>query len=83
MEDIDDTTITSLVATSSNIDCDSYLRLRVRNTMTLSATVPEVTFSNFAMKVFGSLTVGPDVTFTGVEDAVSPLKMYEISGSFK
>ena len=68
---VDDTLVTGLTIESSTFDCDEYTRFRVRNTMSLKATVPTVQFSNFSLKVLGDLSVEPDVVFTGVEDEVS------------
>ena len=71
LADVDDTAITSLVITASPFECDEYTRFRVRNGMTLTATVPEVVFSKFSLKVVaGNLTVEPDVVFTGVVEEV-------------
>ena len=63
---IDDTTVTEITVTSPTIECSDYTRFRVRNTMTLSATVSDVTFSNMSFKVLGELTVQPNVLFTDV-----------------
>lgn len=73
LADVDDTTITSLTITTSPFECDEYLRFRVRNSMTLEATVPEVVFSNLSLKVLGNLTVDADVTFSDVLEQVSQL----------
>lgn len=70
LADIDDTSVTALTIGSSTFACDEYTRFRVRNTMTLKATVPEVEFGNFSLKVLGDLTVEPDVMFNGVVDQV-------------
>ena len=70
LADIDDTTVTSLTITSSTFECDSYTRFRVRNDMVLKSDAA-VNFSNFALKVLGTLTVEPDVTFRGVTEQVS------------
>lgn len=70
LADIDDTTVTSLTITSSDFACDSYTRFRVRNDMVLKAD-SEVVFSNFALKVLGTLTVEPNVTFQDVVEQVS------------
>ena len=64
LADIDDTTVTSLTITSSTFECDSYTRFRVRNDMVLKSDAA-VNFSNFALKVLGTLTVESDVTFRG------------------
>lgn len=63
---VDEDTVTVLTVTSSTLVCSKYTRFRVRNGMILSAVVPEVTFSNFAFKVLGELTVEPDVIFKDV-----------------
>ncbi|CAM9393056.1 unnamed protein product [Sphacelaria rigidula] len=63
---IDDTTVTEITVTSPTIECNDYTRFRVRNAMTLSATVPDVTFSNMAFKVLGELTVQPNVVMKDV-----------------
>ena len=77
LDEADDTAITSLVITASPFECDEYTRFRIRNGMTLTATVPEVVFSDFSLKVVaGNLTVEPDVVFTGVFEQVrNPLIM--------
>ncbi|CAM9828349.1 unnamed protein product, partial [Hapterophycus canaliculatus] len=72
LSDVDDTLATVLTIDSSTFVCDEYTRFRVRNTMTLKATVSSVDFSNFSLKVLGELTVEPDVLFSGVVDQVSP-----------
>ena len=65
---------TSLVIKASPFVCDEYTRFRVRNGMTLAATVPEVLFSNFSLKVVGGdLTVEPDVVFNDVLEQVRAL----------
>ena len=70
LEEIDDTTVTSLTITSTPFACDSYTRFRVRNDMVLKSD-SAVEFSNFALKVLGTLKVEPDVTFQDVTDQVS------------
>lgn len=70
LADVDDTTVTSLTITSTPFQCDSYTRFRVRNDMLLKSDSP-VVFSNFALKVLGTLTVEPDVTFQDVTEQVS------------
>ncbi len=59
-----------LTIDTSTFSCDEYTRFRVRNTMTLKASVPAVEFSNFSLKVLGELTVEPDVVFSGVVEQV-------------
>ena len=68
---VDDATITSLTITSSDFECDSYTRFRVRNDMTLKSDSP-VVFTNFALKVLSDLTVlvEPDVTFQNATEQV-------------
>ncbi|CAN0364039.1 unnamed protein product, partial [Ascophyllum nodosum] len=64
---VDDTVATYLVITASPFSCDEYTRFRVRNGMTLTATVSGVVFSNFSRQVVGGdLTVEPDVVFNDV-----------------
>ncbi|CAN0041719.1 unnamed protein product, partial [Ectocarpus sp. 8 AP-2014] len=70
LADVDDTRVTGLTIDTSTFACDEYTRFRVRNAMTLKATVPAVEFGNFSLKVLGELTVEPDVTFKGVVDQV-------------
>lgn len=70
LADVDDTLATGLTIDNSTFACDEYTRFRVRNTMSLKATVPAVEFSNFSLKVLGELTVEPDVDFTGVVEQV-------------
>ncbi|CAM9270131.1 unnamed protein product, partial [Laminaria digitata] len=67
LKDIDDTTVTSVTITSTPFECDSYTRFRVRNSMVLKSDSP-VEFTNFALKVLGTLTVEPDVTFQDVTE---------------
>lgn len=76
LADVDDTLVTGLTVGSSTFACDEYTRFRVRNTMTLKASVPEVAFSNFSLKVFGELIVEPDVGFSGVVDQVRAEETY-------
>eukprot|EP00904_Undaria_pinnatifida_P003568 jgi/Undpi1/13211/HiC_scaffold_8.g02873.m1 len=52
-------------------DVTSYTRLSIRSEMVLKSTVGAVTFSNLGLKIYGKLTVEPDVTFTGIDDAAS------------
>lgn len=63
---VDDNTVTEIALTTDTIDCSDYTRFRVRNTMTLSATASEVTFSNVAFKVLGDLTVQPNMVLKDV-----------------
>eukprot|EP00903_Cladosiphon_okamuranus_P012900 g12044.t1 len=70
LADVDDTLATGLTIESSSFVCDEYTRFRVRNTMTLKATVPTVEFGNFSLKVLGDLTVEPDVVFEDVVEQV-------------
>lgn len=69
---VDDDIATGLTITADAIDCSVYTRFRVRNGMIITATVPEVTFSNFSLKVLGDLTVEPGVVFQSVYNEVSP-----------
>ncbi|CAB1113980.1 unnamed protein product [Ectocarpus sp. CCAP 1310/34] len=57
---------TEVTITEADFACDEYTRLSIRSNMVLKSSVGKVTFSNFALKVYGSLTVEPDVVFTGV-----------------
>eukprot|EP00752_Nemacystus_decipiens_P008426 g7530.t1 len=52
--------------TSSDFSCEKYTRVSIRTDMVLKSSVGKVSFNNFALKVYGSLTVEPDVSFTGV-----------------
>ena len=70
LADIDDTTVSSLTITSTPFECESYTRFRVRNNMVLKSDAA-VEFSNFALKVLGTLTVEPAVTFQDVTEQVS------------
>ena len=70
-EAVDRKTETEVIITTADFQCDSYTRLSIRSEMVLKSTVGAVTFSNLALKVYGSLTVEPDVTFTGITDVVS------------
>eukprot|EP00904_Undaria_pinnatifida_P003569 jgi/Undpi1/13212/HiC_scaffold_8.g02874.m1 len=54
------------VNTTADFRCDSYTRLSIRSEMVLNSTVGAVTFSNLALKIYGKLTVEPDVTFTEI-----------------
>ena len=75
---LDEDTLTSLVVTSSPIECDDYLRFVVRNDMTLSAPVPEVVLSNIALKIKDGLEVviEPDIVFRDVYQVVSSVKYF-------
>ena len=77
LRDIDDTTVTSLTITSTPFECNSYTRFPVRNDMVLKSDSP-VEFSNFALKVLGSLTVEPAVTFQDVTEQVSANSLFLI-----
>lgn len=57
--------------TTADFACAEYTRLSVRTDMVLKSSVGKVTFTNLALKVYGSLTVEPDVVFTGVTLVVS------------
>ena len=75
---VDETALTSLIVTSSPIECEDYLRFVVRNDMTLSATVPEVVLSNIALEIKSGLTVEiePDIVFKDVFEVVSFCYVY-------
>lgn len=62
---------TEVTITNADITCDEYTRLSIRTDMVLKSSVGKVTFSNLSLKVWESLTVEPDVVFTGVTLAVS------------
>lgn len=70
---IDDRVATGLAITSKAVDCSTYTSFIVRNAMTVTATVPEVTLSNFSLQVLGELTIEPDVIFQIVDQEVSCL----------
>ena len=70
-EAVDRKTETEVTITAADFQCSSYTRLSIRSEMVLKSTVGAVTFSNLALKIYGSLTVEPDVTFTGITDVVS------------
>lgn len=74
---VDEMEATSLVITSTPIECDDYLRFVVRNDMTLTATVSEVVLSNIALKVKDDLEVviEPDIVFRDVSGVVSSLPL--------
>ena len=74
---IDDNTVTSLTITSTPFECDSYTRFPVRNDMVLKSDAA-VEFSNFALKVLGTLTVEPEVTFGGVTRQVQEWQYAQI-----
>lgn len=67
---VDRKVVTEVTITSSDFSCDEYTRLAIRTDMVLKSSVGKVSFNNFALKVYGSLTVEPDVSFTGVTLAV-------------
>lgn len=66
---------TSITITSSPLACTNYTRILVSNDMVLSATVPNVLFSNVAFEVSGELTLEPSVEFTGITDEVVLLEL--------
>lgn len=69
---LDRKTETLVTITTADFKCDEYTRLSIKSAeMVLSSSVGPVTFSNLALHVFGSLTVEPDVEFTGIEAVVS------------
>lgn len=68
---VDRKTETLVTITNADFACDEYTRLSIRTNMVLESTVGKVTFSNLALKVYGSLIVQPDVVFTGVTLVVS------------
>lgn len=67
---VDRRTETEVTITSADFACDEYTRLTIRSDMVLKSTVGAVTFSNFALKVAGSLVVEPDVAFTNIDSVV-------------
>ena len=79
MAAVDENALTSLVITSSPIECDDYLRFVVRNDMTLSATVPEVVLSNITLKNKNGLEVvfEPDIVFRDVHEVVSSANCFQ------
>lgn len=78
---VDGTTATTITITSSSIECDSYTRFVVRNTLVVKATATEVTFKNFAFKVYEALTVEPNVVFQDVVNEVSYLPNLKLDHS--
>ena len=76
---VDETALTSLVITSSFIECEDYLRFVVRNNMTLTTTVvPDVVvLSNIALKIKPGLVVviEPDIEFRNVFEVVGPMRV--------
>ena len=68
---VDRKTETEVTITTADFACDEYTRLSIRTAMVLKSSVGKVTFSNLALKVYGSLTVEPDVVFTGISLVVS------------
>ena len=70
-EAVDRKAETGVNITTADFRCDSYTRLSIRSEMVLNSTVGAVTFSNLALKIYGKLTVEPDVTFTGITNVVS------------
>ena len=70
---VDRKTETEVTITAADFSCDDYTRLSIRTDMVLKSTVGKVTFSNLCLKVYGSLTVEPDVVFNGVDLVVSPV----------
>lgn len=69
---VDRRTETEVTVTTADFKCDTYTRLSIRTDMVLKFNVGKVTVSNLALKVYGSLTIEPDVVFTGVTLVVSP-----------
>lgn len=69
---VDRKTETEVTITAADFKCDAYTRLSIRTDMVLKFNVGKVTVSNLALKVYGSLTIEPDVVFTGVTLVVSP-----------
>ena len=68
---VDRKTETEVTITTADFACDEYTRLSIRTDMVLKSSVGKVTFSNLALKVYGSLTAEPDVVFTGITLVVS------------
>lgn len=65
---VDRSTETEVTITNAAFTCDTYTRLSIRSDgMVIKSSVGAVTFSNFALSIYGSLTVEPDVEFTGIE----------------
>lgn len=62
---------TEVTITNADMVCNNYTRLPIRTDMVLKSSVGKVTFTNLALKVWGSLTVEPDVVFTGIALVVS------------
>ena len=70
---VDRKVVTEVTITSSDFSCDEYTRLSIRTDMVLKSSVGKVSFNNLALKVYGSLAVEPDVSFTGVTLVVSEM----------
>ena len=58
---------TEVAVTNAVFSCEEYTRLSIRSDMVLKSSKGPVTFSNLALKIYGSLTVEMDVEFTGIE----------------
>lgn len=66
--DVDRATETKITITTADLACDEFTRLSIRSeALVLGSKVGKVTFSNVSFHVFGSLTVEPDVEFTGIK----------------
>lgn len=74
---------TELTVTKDTLICEDYTRIRIKSGLVLMSTASKLTFSNVAFKVWGDLTVEPDVVFTGVSLVVSvlPVKPLNTCGS--
>lgn len=70
-EAVDRAVESEITITTADFACDAYTRLSIRSNMVIKSAVGAVTFSNLSLKVYGSLTVEPDVMFTGITNAVS------------
>lgn len=68
---VDLTTETEVTITNADFTCDQYTRLSIKSDLVLTSSSGAVTFTNFSLKVVGSLVVEPDVIFTGISDVVS------------
>lgn len=69
-EAVDRKTDTEVTITNADFACNNYKRLNIRSDMVLRSFVGAVTLSNLGLKIYGSLTVQPDMVFTGITDVV-------------
>lgn len=72
MDKTDLDALAEITISTADFECEEYTRVPIRSSdMVLKSSVGKVTFTNFALKIIGSVVVEMDVEFTGVKSVVS------------